>query len=113
MEREEIKKLLDAELDKISVFASGKINSIPINSDLGCDLIKNIINNLSQLPTKEGEEEKWLSPVKTERDWQEEHIKKIWKSYPNSCPNWQILNGLIRLACNELDIELTPPKTNQ
>ena len=35
----------------------------------------------------------WLSPIDTERKWQEDHIKKIWPGYPNICPKWQILNG--------------------
>ena len=49
----------------------------------------------------------WLSPIESERNWQEKHIKKIWKGYPNVCPNWQILNGLIRFSCENLDIEVT------
>ena len=51
----------------------------------------------------------WLSPIESERNWQENHIKKIWEGYPNICPNWQILNGLIRFSCEKLDIEVTKP----
>jgi len=51
----------------------------------------------------------WLSPIESERNWQEKHIKKIWEGYPNICPNWQILNGLIRFSCENLDIEVTDP----
>ena len=51
----------------------------------------------------------WLSPVDSEKEWQEKHIKKIWQGYPNICPNWQILNGLIRYACENFDIEVTEP----
>jgi hypothetical protein len=51
----------------------------------------------------------WLSPIDSERQWQENHIKKIWEGYPNICPNWQILNGLIRFSCEKLDIEVTEP----
>tara|TARA_R110000822_G_scaffold19035_1_gene62259 strand:- start:522 stop:818 length:297 start_codon:yes stop_codon:yes gene_type:complete len=51
----------------------------------------------------------WLSPIDSEKEWQEKHIKKIWQGYPNICPNWQILNGLIRFSCENLDIEVTEP----
>lgn len=51
----------------------------------------------------------WLSPIESERNWQECHIKKIWEGYPNICPNWQILNGLIRFSCDNLNIEVTEP----
>lgn len=51
----------------------------------------------------------WLSPIDSERQWQENHIKKIWEGYPNVCPNWQILNGLIRFSCDNLNIEVTEP----
>ena len=51
----------------------------------------------------------WLSPIESERNWQENHIKKIWEGYPNICPNWQILNGLIRFSCENLEIEVVEP----
>ena len=51
----------------------------------------------------------WLSPIDSEKEWQEKHIKKIWEGYPNICPNWQILNGLIRFSCENLEIEVTEP----
>jgi len=51
----------------------------------------------------------WLSPIESERNWQENHIKKIWEGYPNICPKWQILNGLIRFSCENLEIEVTEP----
>ena len=51
----------------------------------------------------------WLSPIEYERSWQENHIKKIWPGYPNICPNWQTLNGLIRFSCDFLKIEVVEP----
>ena len=51
----------------------------------------------------------WLSPIESERNWQENHIKKIWQGYPNICPNWQTLNGLIRFSCDFLKIEVVEP----
>jgi hypothetical protein len=42
----------------------------------------------------------WLSPVATERDWQEEKLVEIFGHYPNASPKWQYMNGLIQ---NSLD----------
>jgi hypothetical protein len=51
----------------------------------------------------------WLSPINSEREWQESHIKNIWEGYPNICPNWQIMNGLIRYSCEHLNIDVIEP----
>lgn len=37
----------------------------------------------------------WLSPVATERVWQEEQLVNIFGHYPNASPRWQYMNGLI------------------
>jgi hypothetical protein len=42
----------------------------------------------------------WLSPVPTERAWQEEKLVEIFEHYPNASPKWQYMNGLIQ---NSLD----------
>jgi hypothetical protein len=42
----------------------------------------------------------WLSPVATERVWQEEQLANIFEHYPNASPKWQYMNGLIQ---NSLD----------
>jgi hypothetical protein len=42
----------------------------------------------------------WLSPVPTERAWQEEKLVEIFEHYPNASPRWQYMNGLIQ---NSLD----------
>jgi hypothetical protein len=39
---------------------------------------------------------KWLSPITTERIWQEEQLVKIFGHYPNASPRWQYMNGLIQ-----------------
>ena len=39
-----------------------------------------------------------LSPIESEREWQEELIRKIWPCYPNESFPWQYLNGLIAMA---------------
>lgn len=38
----------------------------------------------------------WLSPVATERVWQEEQLVNIFGHYPNASPRWQYMNGLIQ-----------------
>jgi hypothetical protein len=45
-------------------------------------------------------EGQWLSPVRTERAWQEEQLVNIFGHYPNASPRWQYMNGLIQ---NSLD----------
>lgn len=40
----------------------------------------------------------WLSPVASERKWQEEKLVEIFGHYPNASPRWQYLNGLIQIA---------------
>lgn len=40
----------------------------------------------------------WLSPVPSEREWQEKSLKKIFPCYPNGAPRWQYLNTLIHSA---------------
>lgn len=39
----------------------------------------------------------WLSPIESERQYQEKELKKIFPCYPNGDPKWQHLNGLIKL----------------
>jgi hypothetical protein len=45
-------------------------------------------------------EGQWLSPVPTERAWQEEKLVEIFGHYPTASPRWQYMNGLIQ---NSLD----------
>jgi hypothetical protein len=42
----------------------------------------------------------WLSPVPTERAWQEEKLVEIFGHYLTASPKWQYMNGLIQ---NSLD----------
>ncbi|TNE75015.1 hypothetical protein EP331_00165 [bacterium] len=51
----------------------------------------------------------WLSPIDSEREWQEKHLLKIWDNYPNASPLWQYMNGLIRFTCERLQIEVESP----
>ena len=41
---------------------------------------------------------RWLSPIISERKWQEEKLVEIFGHYPNASPKWQYLNGLIHIA---------------
>jgi len=50
----------------------------------------------------------WLSLVKSEREWQEEKLAEIFHHYPNACPRWQYMNGLIHMALEY--IEMTKEK---
>lgn len=56
--------------------------------------------------------DQWLSPIENEREWQEDHIKKIWPDYPNGCPRWQTMNGLIQLSCQTQKIQIDYSKLN-
>lgn len=40
----------------------------------------------------------WLSPVPSERKWQEEQLTEIFGHYPTASPRWQYMNGLIQIA---------------
>lgn len=40
----------------------------------------------------------WLSPVKSEREFQEHLLKKIFPDYPNGAFLWQYMNGLLMRA---------------
>jgi hypothetical protein len=40
----------------------------------------------------------WLSPVESERKWQEKKLEEIFDHYPNASPKWQYMNGLIQIA---------------
>ena len=42
----------------------------------------------------------WLSPIPSERQWQEEQLVNIFEHYPTASPKWQYMNGLIQ---NSLD----------
>lgn len=51
----------------------------------------------TKLDTIDGQ---WLSPIPSEKQWQEEQLVNIFEHYPNTSPKWQYMNGLIQ---NSLD----------
>ena len=45
----------------------------------------------------------WLSPIPSEREWQEQKLVEIFGHYPNACPKWQYMNGLILIALEHIE----------
>jgi hypothetical protein len=45
----------------------------------------------------------WLSPIPSEREWQEQKLVEIFGHYPNASPRWQYLNGLILSALEHIE----------
>ena len=46
----------------------------------------------------------WLSPILSEREWQEQKLIEIFGHYPNASPRWQYLNGLIQIALEHIEL---------
>lgn len=46
----------------------------------------------------------WLSPVPSEREWQEEKLIEIFGHYPTASPKWQYMNGLIQIALEHIKL---------
>ena len=53
------------------------------------------IQNFVAFNTEDGS---WISPVKSEKEWQESVLKELFPSYPYGAPRWQYLNGLLHIA---------------
>jgi hypothetical protein len=51
----------------------------------------------------EKNEEQWLSPISSEREWQEQKLVEIFGHYPTASPKWQYLNGLILIALEHIE----------
>jgi hypothetical protein len=45
----------------------------------------------------------WLSPVKEEREWQEQKLLEIF-GHENAGPRWQYMNGLIDIALEYIEL---------
>jgi hypothetical protein len=54
----------------------------------------------------------WLSPVPTERKWQEEKLVELFFHYPNASPRWQYMNGLIHLGLELMELRKIIPEYN-
>jgi hypothetical protein len=44
-----------------------------------------------------------LSPIPSEREWQEQKLVEIFGHYPTASPKWQYLNGLIQIALEHIE----------
>ena len=45
----------------------------------------------------------WLSPVKTEREWQRQKLLEIF-GHEDAAPRWQYMNGLIDIALEYIEL---------
>lgn len=54
----------------------------------------------------------WISPIESEAEWQKKHLLLIFE-HENAGPNWQYMNGLIRIACEHLGIAVTEVENNK
>jgi len=43
----------------------------------------------------------WLSPIPSEREWQQKKLQEIFEHYPLAGPKWQYLNALIHIALSK------------
>jgi hypothetical protein len=50
----------------------------------------------------------WLSPIPSERKVQEKQLKEFWPDYPNGCPKWQTLNGLLYYTNRFMELDGNP-----
>ena len=48
----------------------------------------------------------WLSPIPSEREWQEKKLVEIFEHYPYASPRWQYMNGLILIALEHIKCEV-------
>jgi hypothetical protein len=87
-----------------------EVKKLPIHN-VSKSLRKYLIQTKNTIMSKT-ENTNWLSPIESEREWQEKHLEKIFNNYPNTCPKWQYLNGLIIHACQSLEIKVDSPQNN-
>lgn len=99
---------LGKDLDEVLIYGDNTPDRIFCKKNpewvVECDDCEHL--NEKQITTPQYNNSSWLSPIEKEREWQEKQIKKIWEGYPANSPNWQILNGLIRLSCKQLNIDV-------
>lgn len=65
---------------------------------IGLNLTIQSLDKMSSFVKPDKVDGQWLSPVPSERAWQEEKLVEIFGHYPNASPRWQYLNGLIQIA---------------
>ena len=70
-----------------------------INEKPKQETLEEVAENLEEQSTfvkTDNVDGEWLSPIATERAWQEEQLVNIFSHYPNASPRWQYMNGLIQ-----------------
>ncbi len=89
--------------ERVSDYFSNDLACITYAGKLMMDLKREIDDKEQQSFTKPDDTDgQWLSPIPSERQWQEEQLINIFEHYPNASPKWQYMNGLIQ---NSLDIK--------
>jgi hypothetical protein len=56
------------------------------------------IKGLQTFVSFNAEDGSWISPIKSEKEWQESVLKEVFPSYPHGAPRWQYLNGLLHIV---------------
>jgi hypothetical protein len=97
MRKEEPNQKIIASEEDAKVFVEAIKNPPAPNEKL-----KQAFKNFSKQETIEDPDAYWLSPIKKEREWQEEKLKEIFEHYPNAAPRFQYLNGLIQIALKNI-----------
>lgn len=49
------------------------------------------------------ESRKYISPIRKERQWQEDQIKKILPDFPHGHPHWQVFNTILTMALKYME----------
>jgi hypothetical protein len=97
MTQEEPKQKIIASEEDAKIFVEAIKNPPAPNEEL-----KQAFKNFSKQEIIEDPDAYWLSPIKKEREWQEEKLKEIFEHYPNAAPRFQYLTGLIQIALKNI-----------
>ena len=95
--QEEPKQEIIASEEDAKIFVEAIKNPPAPNENL-----KQAFKNFSKQETIEDPDAYWLSPIKKEREWQEEKLREIFEHYPNAAPRYQYLTGLIQIALKNI-----------
>jgi hypothetical protein len=97
--------LLVAAIEKAKEMEIEQKNDLPIHIHEGISNTKVYIENgIVNVKPNDLHDSKnpWLSPIESERKWQEEKLVEIFYHYPNASPKWQYMNGLIQIALEHI-----------
>ncbi len=97
--------LLVAAIEKAKEMEMEQKNDLPIHIHEGISNTKVCIENgIVNVKPNDLHDSKnpWLSPIESERKWQEEKLVEIFYHYPNASPKWGYMNGLIQIALEHI-----------